>query len=119
MLFLSYNYKQKDLKVSLRPTKKTDHDLYKQIEQRIKTGDYVFTTHAKQRQQKRVISDLTVLNILETNYRRKRNKIKDSYTEGHKDWNYCIEGSDDDENKIRIIISFDDNLMLIITVIRL
>jgi hypothetical protein len=41
------------------------------------------------------------------------------YTLVHHDWNYCIEGYDVDEQKIRIIISFDANLMLIITVMRI
>jgi hypothetical protein len=49
--------------------------------------------------------------------KRKRNKSKDTYTPGYKDWNYCIEGNDFDGQKIRIIISFDGELMLVITVI--
>ena len=55
------------------------------------------------------------------NRKRKRNKSKDSYTDGFSDWKYCIEGQDVDENnKIRIIVSFnEDSNLLIITVIRL
>lgn len=64
---------------------------------------------------------MDVLDILENkkNRNRKRNKRKDTYTSGYQDWNYCIEGNDLDELKIRVIISFDSELMLVITVIRL
>ena len=67
------------------------------------------------------MTDIEVLDILEnkSNRRRKRIKSKDTYTHGHQDWNYCIEGHDIDGQKIRIIISFNSRLMLVITVIRI
>lgn len=67
------------------------------------------------------MTDIDVLDILENKERRerKRNKAKDTYTEGYQDWSYCIEGLDLDGDKIRIIFSFNDALMLVITVIRL
>lgn len=104
-----------------RPNKKTDRELYILLKQTIKLGNYVFLKHAKQRQVERYISDLVVLNILEgkEGYNRKRNKLKDQFKNGNQDWNYCIEGIDVDAKKIRIIVSFVDELMLIITVIRL
>ena len=67
-----------------------------------------------------------MLNILEgkPGYERKRNKKKDSFEahylyENLEDWRYCIEGTDIDGKKIRIIITFAHNLMPIITVIKL
>ena len=67
-----------------------------------------------------------MLNILKGNpgYERKRNKSKDSYESNYvhnkpQDWKYCIEGKDIDERKVRIILSFTDDLMPIITVINL
>lgn len=45
--------------------------------------------------------------------------MKDKYASDYKEWNYCIEGVDIDGFKIRMIISFRDLEMLIITVIRL
>lgn len=103
------------------PTKKTDRELYALLEYKIDRGEYVFLKHAKRRQIERQISDLDVLNILEGKIgaARKRNKEKDRYNTGHQDWNYCIEGVNGDNEKIRIIISFLDEIMPIITVIRL
>lgn len=109
-----------------KPSKKADQELFALIEQKIKEKNYLFAKHAKERQKQRNISDLDVLNILEgkVGYSRKRNKSKDSYESGSvyekpQDWKYCIEGTDIDERKIRIILTFTDNLMPIITVINL
>jgi len=104
-----------------KPPKKTDRELWCVVGEKIKGTEYVFTRHAEGRQAQRQIDDLTVLNILENNgnARRKRNKKKDEYRSGHDDWNYCIEGYDHDNKKIRIIISFDSDYMLIITVINI
>ena len=89
------------------------------ISQRIENGKYIFKNHAKKRLIDRKITDLDVINILENKKNRKRNKIKDKYLSGHADWNYCIEGTDTDERKIRIIVSFGSGFLLVITVIRL
>ena len=109
-----------------KPSKKTDQVLFALIEQKIKEGNYIFVKHAKERQQQRYISDLDVLNILEgkPHSDRKRNKEKDSYeiqyvNEQPQDWKYCIEGKDIDGKKIRIILTFTDDQMPIITVINL
>jgi hypothetical protein len=105
------------------PAKKTDHELWVLIGEKIQSGNYLFLSHAKKRQKDRNITDIDVLDILENKVKRKRqrNKRKDSYTEGFIDWNYCIEGLDlDEKNKIRIIVSFaEESNLLIVTVIRL
>lgn len=105
-----------------KPVKKTDKELWSVIEKCITDKDYIILTHAKKRQSDRSITDIDILDILENkeNRKRKRNKKKDTYTDGFLDWNYCIEGQDlDEENKIRIIVSFDESNLLVITVIRL
>ncbi|WP_115712761.1 DUF4258 domain-containing protein [Legionella sainthelensi] len=109
-----------------KPLKKTDKELFALIEQKIKEKNYLFMPHARQRGQERNISDLDVLNILEgkPGYERSRNKQKDSYelqylNEQPQDWKYCIEGKDIDGKKVRIIISFTEDLMPIITVINI
>ena len=104
-----------------KPDKKTDIELFKLLEEKIKSGKYIFLKHAKIRQQERQILDIEVLDILEgkKGRNRRRNHIKDQYTIGYQDWNYCIEGTDLDENSIRIIISFMNDLVPIITVIRI
>ncbi len=104
-----------------KPVKLKDKKLLALIQTAIRKGHYVFLKHAKQRLSDRKILDLDVLDILEgkKGRGRKRNKSKDKYVEGYQDWNYCIEGENIDGIKIRIIISFMNELMSIITVIRL
>ena len=53
-------------------------------------------------------------------YERKRNKRKDIYesfslTNKAQDWKYCIEGCDINHNKLRIMMTFTEDLMPIIT----
>ncbi|MBH47249.1 MAG: hypothetical protein CME71_03665 [Halobacteriovorax sp.] len=101
-----------------KPVKKTDKELYRLLSEKIASGDYVFKKHAKQRLEDREINDLEVLDILQGKSKRDRhrNKSKDKYESGNQDWNYCIEGQNLDKYRIRIIISFADDLMPIITV---
>ena len=104
-----------------RPSKKTDEQLFTLLDRSIANGDYVFKHHARQRQVDRAISDLDVLDILEgkPNRERHRNKKKDIYVFPNEEWNYCIEGKDLDEGKIRIVISFENHFIPIITVMRI
>ena len=101
-----------------KPKKKTDYELFELIEKSIRNGDYVFLPHARKRIGERRILEPVILAILEdkTGRKRKRNKAKDSYKTGNIDWNYCIEGVDPNNQKIRIILSFTKELMPIITV---
>src|SRR5689334_8013724 len=104
-----------------KPNKKTDAELWALIAKMIPNGNYIFLRHAHNRLKDRNVSDIDVLDILENklNRKRKRNKSKDVFLPSYSDWNYCIEGNDLDGKKIRTIISFDDELMLVITVIRI
>lgn len=104
-----------------KPKKKTDKELWELIPQKIVKCEYIISKHARTRQKDRNILDVDVLDILENKpgRKRKRNKSKDIYTNGYEDWNYCIEGCDLEGEKIRLVISFDEKLMLVITVIRL
>ncbi len=98
-----------------KPIKKTDKELWALIDDRIANRMYLFKEHAKKRLEERKIIDLAVLNILRNKLKRKRKKSKDKYESPHMDWNYCIEGNDIDDKKTRIIVSFNKQLMLIIT----
>ncbi len=101
-----------------KPEKKSDLSLFELVERRVENVDYIFLPHAKARLSERDILEPAVLDILEGRHgrKRKRNKRKDAYKDGNKDWNYCIEGVSPDNEKIRIILSFDEKMMLIITV---
>ncbi|HDV5785689.1 TPA: DUF4258 domain-containing protein [Legionella pneumophila] len=112
--------------MSLKPIKKTDKELFVLIESKINQGKYIFLKHAKQRIKERNVSDLDVISLLlgKKGYERKRNKKKDLYepssiSELALDWKYCIEGCDIDGKPLRVIITFTDDLMPIITVIRI
>lgn len=106
---------------SKKPKKKTDRELYRLLEAKISNKEYVFLDHAKKRLKDRKIIDIDVLDLLEgkKGRGRKRNKSKDKYEDNNQDWNYCIEGCDISNLKIRVIVSFEDEDMLVITVIAL
>jgi hypothetical protein len=108
----------KEVNIVNKPKKKTDCELFELLDLKISEGEYVFKKHAKQRQEDRLISDLEVLDILQGRHRcnRHRNKKKEKFEAGSKDWNYCVEGQNLDKKKIRIIISFESNIIPIITV---
>ena len=103
---------------AVKPKKKSDAVLLSLIKNCIAEGNYVFTKHAKERSGQRAILEITVLDILEgkAGSKRRRNKSKDTYESGALDWSYCIEGADVNQKKIRIIVTFEDKLMPIITV---
>jgi hypothetical protein len=44
---------------------------------------------------------------------------KDEFRREHQAWNYAVRGSTIDRHQVRIVVSFDENRMLVITVIRL
>jgi len=46
-------------------------------------------------------------------------KRKDAYSEVFKSWNYAIRGKTIDERELRVVVSFDEDGLLIITVIDL
>lgn len=108
----------KKAKKAVGPSKKSDTELFKLIEDAIAQSNYVFTKHAVQRAQERRILEITVLDILEgkAKCKRRRNKRKDKFEGSAQDWNYCIEGVDVNQKRIRIIVTFEKNLMPIITV---
>lgn len=103
-----------------KAAKKNDFDLWSLISQKISSVRYTFLNHAKARLIDRKISDIEVLDILEHKNKCRRNKSKDTYVPGYSDWKYCIEGKTFAERpKLRVIISFDKDLMVVVTVIRL
>ena len=72
--------------------------------------------HTQTRKEQRNIRRHDIQHVLKTGRREDR---KDSYEDNHKSWNYSITGATVDERKVRVIVSFESNYMLIITVIEL
>ena len=102
-----------------RPEKKTTDELLSAIKETVESKNYYFTDHALERgRQRRNVSEFQVIRLLKSSskYHEKR---KDSFNEGFEVWNYSIRGKSVDAEDIRVILSFDENKMLVITVINL
>ena len=106
-------------KASDNPGKKSTDELFRAIEDALKTGSYYFTDHGEMRSiTRRKVTDEEVVRILEGPDKwHERNK--DRYEQGQPDWNYNIRGKNTDGEKIRIVVSFDEYGMPIIAVINL
>ena len=57
-----------------------------------------------------------MLQVLKSGFHEKR---KDKFDESFNAWNYAVRGKTVDTKELRIIVSFDENNMLIITAIDL
>ena len=95
-----------------RPSKIAD--VLKKARDCVEKGRYYDTSHAALRKLQRRISLTHVLYVLQHGYHEKR---KDQYNQEHRDWAYSIRGQSIDGKDIRIVIAFDEDDMLIITVI--
>lgn len=82
----------------------------------LETGHYKDTRHATDRQNERKISRLEVQQVLKNGFHEVR---KDKFDSNFSTWNYAVRGKTIDGRKLRVIISFDQNDMLIITAIHL
>jgi hypothetical protein len=79
-------------------------------------GRYLYSNHAMDRQNQRRINRAEVLQVLRTGH---HEKAKDTYDAAHKAWNYAVRGKSLDLRELRIVVSFDQAGMLIITAIDL
>lgn len=82
----------------------------------IESGNYIYTDHAQERLQQREVTRLEVKQIIKNGH---HEKAKDQFDETFNEWNYAIKGKTVDQRKLRVVISFDKEGMLIITVIDL
>ena len=91
-------------------------DVLKNAHQCVKDGRYFDTSHAIIRRSERRINLTTALYVIMHGYHEKQ---KDQYKPEFDDWNYSIRGQSIDGRDIRIAIAFDEDGMLIITVIEI
>lgn len=83
----------------------------------IENGQYLPTFHAECRQLERDITLLDALHVIRNGYREPKH---DQYKEEWQTWNYAVRGITLQDDSARVIISFNDEVtMLIITVINL
>ena len=82
----------------------------------IQTGKYLDTRHASDRKNERHISRPELIYVLKNGYHEKK---KDRFETLYHSWNYSINGKTLDKRNLRIIVSFDEASLLIITAIDL
>lgn len=92
------------------------HNLLDAVRSSLESGHYFDTRHATDRQAERSISRTEVVYVLKHG---RHEKSKDQYQERYWTWNYAIRGKTIDRRDVRVIVSFDENNMLIITAIEL
>lgn len=89
-------------------------ELLKRVRYHIEKGTYIVTAHALQRQNERLVSLEDVLYVLKIGV---REESKDLFDVKRQMWKYAIYGKTKDEIKLRVIVSFEEE-MIIITVMR-
>ncbi|MBL6991386.1 MAG: DUF4258 domain-containing protein [Bacteriovoracaceae bacterium] len=84
------------------------------INKSLDSGDYIYTGHANARLQQREVTRQEVKQVLRSGFHEKK---KDKYDPAYESWNYSVKGTTIDNRNLRVIVSFDEYGMLIITVI--
>lgn len=82
----------------------------------LRSGRYQFTKHALERTTERDISIPDIMHVLRKG---SHEKAKDCWDTNYDTWNYSIRGRTLEDQLIRVIVSFNEMGLLIITVIRL
>jgi hypothetical protein len=88
--------------------------LMEHISRCLDAGRYLDTRHAADRQNDRAITRPEVLQVLRRGHHEKR---KDRFEAQYQAWNYSIRGRTIDLRELRVIVSFDKDMMLVITAI--
>lgn len=99
-----------------RHQKPNSADLLALIRKRIEQGRYLDTRHALDRSSEREITRPEILFVLRHGY---HEKSKDRYEETFEEWNYAVRGKTPDGRDLRVIASFDEQDLIIITAIDL
>ena len=77
-------------------------------------GDLLDSYHANLRRGERAVLRREMTYVLKHGY---HEKAKDKFDEHHKAWNYSIRGKTLDGKDLRVIVSFENESMLVVTVI--
>lgn len=101
--------------MALKPEKLKD--LLSKVREAIDSNNYFITKHALERQNQRSINLPAVLHVLKTGHEEKK---KSYFDKDNNTWKYAIRGKPlRSESDVRVIIAFDENQMLIITVMHI
>jgi hypothetical protein len=101
--------------VNEKKNPKLDHpSLLGRVRAAVTSGEYRILPHARQRCSERDVAAPDIENALVTGRHVPR---RDRYDEPHQAWSYCFEGASVDVDALRVVVSFDD-WMLVVTVVR-
>lgn len=98
--------------------KKTEKipNLLARVKDCLNNGLYRFSRHAFERRKERFLSIPNIKEVLNNGY---HEKAKDTWDKAFQTWNYAIRGKTINNEQCRIIVSFEESFLLIVTVIRL
>lgn len=97
-------------------TREKENNLLPRVQRCLEDGRYLDTYHSCSRSGERNITRPEILQVLKTGRHEKR---KDKWDERHEAWCYAIRGKTVDKRELRVVVSFDENYLLIITAIGL
>jgi hypothetical protein len=103
------------MKRPLRTAKLRREELVRRVADAIASGRYRILPHARQRCDERAVSAADIEHALENGHPVPR---RDRYDGPAGDWSYCFEGNTVDEDSVRVVVAFED-WMLVVTVVRL
>lgn len=98
-----------------RPTKLAEAELTQRVGQAVAFGRYRILPHARQRCTERDVAAADIEHVLEVGH---RVRIRDRFDEPYAAWSYCFEGVAIDGDDLRVVVAFED-WMLVVTVVRL
>lgn len=91
-------------------------NLLKVVKGKIEQGEFLDTRHAQLRSNQRKITRPEILFVLKNGYHEKH---KDKFINHYQSWNYAIRGKTVDKKDLRIIISFSEDKLVIVTAIEI
>ena len=91
-------------------------NVLEKIKECIDQERYIFSKHSLDRVRERNIDIPTTINVLLTGYEEKK---KTCFDKEKNSWKYAIRGKTDDELNVRIIVSFNEDGMVVITVMHI
>lgn len=100
----------------VRPQPKKVTDLLAKVRACVDCGRYLDTSHASMRQGERAIIRPEIIYVLKNGY---HEKSRDKYDPVHRAWNYALRGKTVDSRSLRVVVSFIESDLLIITAIDL
>ncbi len=103
------------MKRPVRNPKLEKEELVARVAEAVANGTYRILPHARQRCDERDVAAADIECALEMGHPVPR---RDRYDAIAGDWSYCFEGCTVDDDTLRVIVAFED-WMLVVTVIRL